>query len=309
MTSPEETALADTLRDLAGSPPFAIDAADVAAIERRGRRRWQRALALRGLAGVAVIALATAGAVGAVAAHGRTGTGGAGTPGTTRMAGYVRQQIETAPSPANSLLEVRQTDSGAADPSGVDTIWTDPATGNIMLLDGSGQAKLAYWQHDYYKNKVLNEDGTQVNYGPRTWWTDDVLVGGPVKGPVPSGPAETGYFTPAEVKAYLARPGWKITGYPTVDGHSTVEISFSKDGLTDDIWADARTYEVVRTLRKFPRLGTITQNYYWVPRSAAMTTLVNHPKVPAGFKEVPADLRRSGDLRHRVRHRRLDLGR
>jgi hypothetical protein len=302
MSCPEETALADTLRDLAGTPPFGLDAADVAAIERCGRRRWQRDLALRGLAGVAVIALATAGAVGAVAAHGRTGAG-TGAPGATRMAGYVRQQIETAPSPANSLLEVRQTDSGAGDPSGVDTIWTDPATGNTMLMNGSGQAKVAYWQHDYYKDKVLNEDGTQVNYGPRTWWTYDVLVGGPVKGPVPSGPAETNYFTPAEVKAYLARSDWKITGHQAIDGHSTVEISFSKDGLTDDIWADARTYEVVRTLRKLPHLGAITQNYYWVPRSAAMTTLINHPKVPAGFKEVPAD------LRHRVRHRRLDPGR
>jgi hypothetical protein len=115
------------------------------------------------------------------------------------------------------------------------------------------------------------------------------LVGGPVSGPVPSGPAETSYFTPAEFKADLARPGWKITGYQTIDGHSAVEISFAEDGLTSDIWADARTYEVVRTLRKLPRLGTITQNYYWVPRTTAMTTLINHPRIPAGYRRVPAD--------------------
>jgi hypothetical protein len=324
MSSPEETALADMLRDLTDSPPVALDADGVAAIERRGRRRLRRGLALRALAGVAVIGLVTAGALSA-AARSRTdlattgsavagsaiagapisgsGTTGASTPvtgtthtGATRMVGYVQQQIETAPNPADSLLEVTQT---ASDTPGAATVWTDPATGNTMIVNGSGQDKQVYWQHDYYKNKVLNEDGTQVNYGPRTWWNYDVLVGGPVSGPVPSGPADTNYFTPAEFKADLARPGWKIIGYPTIDGHSTVEISFAAAGLTNDIWADARTYEVVRTLRKLPKLGAITQDYYWVPRTTALSTLINHPDIPAGFRQVPGDLA----------HRRLRRGR
>jgi hypothetical protein len=46
---------------------------------------------------------------------------------------------------------------------------------------------------------------------------------------------------------------------------------------------------VVRTLRKFPHLPPVTEDFTWVPRSAALTNLINHPQIPAGFTEVPAD--------------------
>jgi hypothetical protein len=289
MSSPEETQLTDTLRDLVSALPsalpFTLSSADVAAIVRCARRRRRRRLVFRGLASVTAVGIAAA--VAFVSVTARTDSN---MPGTARIVGYVRKQIETAPNPADSLLKVTQTGNDGNDPSSVVTIWTDPVTGNTMLLSGSGQGRVAYWEHDYYKNRVLNEAGTQVNYGSGTWWTDDVLIGGPVSGPVPSGPVGGGYFTPAMVKALLAQPGWKIAGYPVIDGDSTVEISFSKDGLTSDIWADSHTYQVVRTLRKFPNLPVMTQNYYWVSRSAAMTTLVNHPKIPAGFKQVQGEL-------------------
>jgi hypothetical protein len=69
-----------------------------------------------------------------------------------------------------------------------------------MLRQGSGQAKVTYWEHDYYKNQVLHWDQTQVNYGPRTWWTYDMSAGGPIQGPVPSGPVGGNYTPASELK-------------------------------------------------------------------------------------------------------------
>jgi hypothetical protein len=292
MSSPEEIQLADDLRHLVAGQPFAPD---IEAIERRGRRQRRRGLAIRGLAGVTVLGLAVAGGVVAI---GRTGTGGeaAGTPAAktpgvarTETVAYVRQQIEAAVNPANYLIETKQTGSDVSDPSSMVTVWTDPTTGNTMLLRGSGPGKVAYWEHDYYKNRVLHWHQTQVNYGSRTWWTYDMQAAGPIQGPVPSGPVGGDYTPASQVKALLAKGDWRIVGHPVVDGHHTVKLSLSGDGLVDDIWADAHTYQVVRTLRKFPRLPAVTDDYSWVPRSAALASLINHPMIPAGFTQVPGD--------------------
>jgi hypothetical protein len=199
---------------------------------------------------------------------------------------YVRQRVEAAQSPAGYLIRTEQTGNDADHPSNAVTIWTDPATGNTMLLQGSGQAKVTYWEHDYYKNRVLHWDQTQVNYGPRTWFTYDMHAAGPIQGPVPSGPVGGDYTPASEVKALLGKGDWKIVGHPVVDGHHTVELSFSSHGLVNDIWADVQTYQVVRTLKKFPHLPAITADYYWTPKTAAMTNRINHPQIPAGFTQV-----------------------
>ena len=299
MTSPEEIQLTEDLRRIVAGQPFEPD---VEAIERRARRQYRRGLVTRGLAGVTVLGLAAAGGVVAAAGTGSPGEA-AGQPSAkapaaapsakapvaapTETVAYVRQQIEAPQDPANSLVEAKQTGNDADHPSSMVTIWTDPATGNTMLLQGSGQAKVTYWEHDYYKNRVLHWDQTQVSYGPRTWWTYDMSAGGPIQGQVPSGPVG-GHYTPAsEVTTLLGKgDGWKIVGHPVIDGHHTVELSWSSHGLINKIWADARTYQVVRTLRQFPHLPAITNDYSWVPKTTAMTYRVNHPQIPAGFTKV-----------------------
>lgn len=298
MSSPEEMQLADDLRHIVAGQPFTPD---IEAIERRARRQRRRGLVTGGLACVTVLGLA---AVGGVAATARTGSPGetagqaAGQPAAKAPAAkppakapvetvaYVRQQVEAAQSPAGYLIQTEQAGNNGDDPSQTVTIWTDPATGNTMLLQGSGQAKVTYWEHDYYKNRVLHWDQTQVNYGPRTWWTYDMSAGGPIQGPVPSGPVGGNYTPASEVKALLADGHWKIAGHPVVDGHHTIELSFSVGGLVSKIWADAQTYQVVRMLKQMPHLPAITADYYWVPKTAAKASLINHPQIPAGYAQV-----------------------
>jgi hypothetical protein len=172
------------------------------------------------------------------------------------------------------------------------TIWTDPRTGNTMLLQGSGAARLSYWEHDYFdSHRVLHWDQTQVNYGPRTWWNYNMHAAGPIQGPVPSGPVGGDYDSPAQVEQWLDKGVGKIVGHPYVDGHHTVELSISAGPVkTYVIFADVHTYQVVRTIDYFnqlPQSPPITANYQWIPRTPAMVKLVNHPVIPAGFTQVP----------------------
>jgi len=172
------------------------------------------------------------------------------------------------------------------------TSWTDPTTGNTMLLEGSGSSKLAYWEHDYYQNRILHWDQTQVNYGSRTWWNYNERASGPIQGQVPPGPVGGAVMSPAVVKELLAADG-KIVGHPVVDGRHTVEIyvSFGKV-LAYRIWADSHSYQVVRTVKYFltiPGATPLRADYTWVPATAKMSNLINHPQIPAGFTRVSAD--------------------
>jgi hypothetical protein len=309
MNSPQETRLADELRQIAAGQPFTPD---IEAIERRGHQRRRRGQAIRGLAGVAGLGVALTGGL-IVGTHIGTAaptaskpastsantaskaSGTASRPGSTppaQTAAYVSKQIAAALSPGNYLVETRQNTSSADSPPAMITIWTDPRTGNTMLLQGSGSGKIAYWEHDYYdSNRVLHWHQTQVNYGPRTWWTFDEHAAGPIDGPVPPGPVGGNYDTPQEIAQLLAH-GATIVGHPYVDGHRTVELSVGMGAVKFDIWADSQTYQVVRSAKYFPTgLGAppIVANYTWLPRSAAQVNLINNPKIPAGFTQVPAD--------------------
>lgn len=298
MSSPEEIQLADDLRGIVAGQPFAPD---IEAIGRRARRQRRRGLVTRGLAGVTVLGLAAAGGVVATArtgspgevagqasarAHGAAPAAKAPAAAPAVTVAYVRKQIETALTPANALIETRQTGDDMAHPSAAVIIWTDPATGTSMLLQGSGQARVTYWEHDYYKNKVLHWDQTQVEYGSRTWWTYDMSAGGRVQGPVPSGPVDSQYTPASQVKGLIGKGDWKIAGHPVIDGHRTIELSLSGPGLSDKIWADATTYQVVRTATQLEKLSPITDDYSWVLKTTTMTDRVNHPQIPAGFTQV-----------------------
>jgi hypothetical protein len=305
VNSQEETQLSDDLSRIVAGQPFAPN---VEAIERKGQQKRRRGLAVRGLAGLTVLGVAVAGGL-VVNAH--SGTAGkvanqpiaktatskapakTGGPVQLETVAYVQKQIAAAALNLNNyLIKSRQNDSGGS-PDEL-TIWTDPRTGNAMLLQGSGASRLAYWEHDYFdSSRVLHWDQTQVNYGPRTWWNFNEHASGPIQGPVPKGPADLAVNTPAQVEQWLKGGVGKIVGHPYVDGHHTVELSIAMGTVkTYVIFADVHTYQVVRTIDYFPTVPhakPIKADYTWVNRSPATVKLVNHPVIPAGFTQVPAD--------------------
>ena len=304
MKSPEETQLSDDLHHIVGRRPFDLD---LEAIERSGRRQRRRGLAVRGLAGVAVLAVAVVGGLAATTHNGTTGnvaghtsartaTGKAGvkpaSPAKLETVAYVEKHIAAAASGVNNyLVKSRQNTSSVGTPSVEITIWTDPRTGNTMLQQGSGAARLTYWEHDYFDSqRVLHWDQTQVNYGPRTWWNYNMHAAGPIQGPAPKGPVGGNYPGPAEVKQWLDKGVGKIVGHPYVDGHPTVELTvYASSAKTYVIFADVHTFQVVRTIDYFGQVSDappITANYTWVPRTPAMVKLVNNPVIPAGYTQV-----------------------
>jgi hypothetical protein len=303
MKSPEETQLSDDLHRIVGRRPFALD---LEAIERSGRRQRRRGLAVRGLAGVAVLAVAVVGGLAAthngtagnVAGHAsaRAAIGHAAvkpaSPAKLETVAYVEKHITAAASGLNSfLVKARLNSSSVGTPSVEFTIWTDPRTGNTMLQQGSGAARLTYWEHDYLdSDRVMHWDQTQVNYGPRTWWNYNMHAAGPIQGPAPKGPVGGDYPGPAEIKQWLGKGVGKIVGHPYVDGHHTIELSvYASSAKTYVIFADVHTYQVVRSIDYFGRPSDappIIANYTWVPRTPAMVKLVNNPVIPAGYTQV-----------------------
>jgi len=238
------------------------------------------------------------GTAGNVAGHtsARTATGKAGvkpaSPAKLETVAYVEKHIAAAASGVNNyLVKSRQNTSSVGTPSAEITIWTDPRTGNTMLQQGSGAARLTYWEHDYFdSNRVLHWDQTQVNYGPRTWWNYNMHAAGPIQGPAPKGPVGGNYPGPAEVKQWLAKGVGKIIGHPDVDGHHTIELSvYASSAKTYVIFADLHTFQVVRTIDYFGKASDappITANYTWVARTPAMVKLVNNPVIPVGYTQV-----------------------
>ena len=304
MKSPEETQLSDDLHRIVDGPPVTLD---LEAIERSGQRQRRRGLALRGLAGAAVLGVAVVGSLAAANHSGtagrvagqaaaRTATGKAAvqpaSPAKVETVAYVEKHITAAAAGVNNyLVKSRQNTSSVGTPSAEITIWTDPRTGNTMLQQGSGAARLTYWEHDYLdSDRVMHWDQTQVNYGPRTWWNYNMHAAGPIQGPAPKGPVGGDYPGPAEIKQWLGKGVGKIVGHPYVDGHHTIELSvYASSAKTYVIFADVHTYQVVRSIDYFGRPSDappIIAIYTWVPRTPAMVKLVNNPVIPAGYTQV-----------------------
>ena len=308
MNSSEETQLSDDLRRIVQTGASALD---LDAVERRGCREQRRTVALRGLtaAGVAGIAVA-----GSLAAFRHPGTAVAVAPAKTASGqrasatasvpapqldnvAYVRQQMGAAHDPANSVVEMRQSAVDASNPA--QTVWTDPTTANEMTSYVSASGKVTTWQHQYLDSqRVVNLDDTEVDYGPRTWSYSTQKFGAPWSGPAPTTPVNGITYIPAtEAKNMLAEGNVKIVGHPVVDGHRTVELSIAlgKQGKAETmyLYVDSQTFQVVRLVRVFfpdsAHPASATSDYTWVKRAPALTKLINHPQIPAGFTQVPAD--------------------
>lgn len=307
MNSAEETQLTDDLRRIVQTGAPAPDLDDV---ERRGLREQRRAVALRSLAAVGVVGIATAGSLIAFRHPGAAGAApvavapaktASGQPTSTTASqldnvAYVRQQVGAAHDPANSVVEMKQSAVDAGNPA--QTVWTDPATANEMLSWVSAGGKVTTWQHQYLDSlRVVNLDDTEVDYGPRTWSYRTAKFSEPWSGPAPTTPVNGITYIPAtQAKNMLARGNVTIVGYPVADGHRTVELSIAlgKQGKAETmyLYVDSQTFQVVRLVRVFApdsaHPASATSDYIWVQRTPALTRLINHPQIPAGFTQVPA---------------------
>jgi hypothetical protein len=309
MNPSEETQLHDDLRRIV---PADAPALDLDAIEQRGRRELRRAAVLRGLAAASVVGIAAASSL---LAFRHPGAGGGApvaqapvtsAPAPGRQAGvtasapapqldnvaYVRQQIGAARDPANRVVEMKQDATDASIPA--ETDWTDPLTASVMEQTVIDVGQIAVWTHQYLdRHRVINVDFTQVNYNSRTWSFRTENFSAPVAGPAPASPAlGVSYIPAAELKTMLARGDVKIVGHPVVDGHHTVELSDSI-GKAESMYfyVDSESFQLVRLVRVFApgsaQQASATSDYTWVPRTPALTRLINHPQVPAGFTQVP----------------------
>ena len=139
----------------------------------------------------------------------------------------MRQQVGEAQDPPNSVVEMKQSGIDAANPP--ETVWTDPATANELILSVSYGGKVVTWQHQYLdSHRVINLDDTEVDYGPRTWSYRTENFGSPISGPAPTAPViGVSYFPATMLKNMLDQGTVKIVGHPVVDGHHTVELSVS----------------------------------------------------------------------------------
>lgn len=145
-------------------------------------------------------------------------------------------------------------------------------------------------------HRVINLNDTQVNYGPRTWSYRTEEFSSPISGPAPTAPVNgVSYIPAASVKAMLAQGNVKIVGHPVVEGHRTVEltVSLGKQGKEEAnfFYVDSQTFQLVRLVRVFApdsaHPASKTSDYIWVQRTPALTKLINHPQIPAGFTQVP----------------------
>ncbi len=312
MNPSEETQLRDDLRRIVQAD---APAPDLDAVERRGRREQRRAVALRGVAAAGVAGIAVAGSLAAFRHAGSAAPGPVAVAPATAASGqragttapaaapqldnvaYVRRQVAAAHDPANSVVEMKQSAIDGSNPA--QTVWTDPATANEMMTWVSAGGKVTTWQHQYLDSqRVVNLDDTEVDYGPRTWSYRTEKFSQPWSGPAPTTPVNgITYIPAAEAKNMLAQGNVKIAGHPVVDGHRTVELSvgLGKQGKAEtmDLYVDSQTFQVVRLVRVFnpdsAQSASATSDYTWVSRTPALTRLINHPQIPAGFTQVPAD--------------------
>jgi hypothetical protein len=283
MKSQQEVQLSDDLRQLVAGPPIAVD---LEAIERRGRQSRRTGIAVKAVAGLAVALVAGA----AIAVQG--GAGGAG-PVTSKpsvvTAAYVVRHVEaTLGDASNFIVRTTQQSSSGGPISPPVTQWTDPRTGSSYGVRGSGSARVLFWGSTYFVDRVLHWRTTEADYSTRTWFVSVMHAAESVQGPLPSGPSVPG-GSPQQITQELKAGTFTIVGHGEVNGHQATELRMVLGPLVNDLWIDSTTYQPVRetkTLTAPTHVDRLTINESWIPRTAALVNIANHPQIPAGFRQV-----------------------
>jgi hypothetical protein len=301
MNSQAESQLSDDLQRLVAAQPFVPD---IAAIERRGRQARRRTAALRGAAGLGAAGLGAAGGITAVAlvvsgvggapavpggstAAGGGAAGAAASKPPVQTAAYVSAQVEAALAQADKYIIRTTTNSYAG---GTYTNWTDPRTGSSYASQGTGSGRVLSWGSSYLVQDVLHWSTTEADYSSHTWFVSVIHAAGPIVSPMPTGPDVPG-GSPAQLKKGLATGVYKIVGHGHVNGHRAIELRAGRRPLVMTVWVDAQTYQPVRLIKTFTfgqKDDSLSFDESWVPRSAALVKIANHPEIPAGFTRVAA---------------------
>jgi hypothetical protein len=309
MNSPLETQLGHDLRELASGRPFTPD---LEVIRQRARQRRHRARVLRGAAagGAAVLAAAglfvavhgtggaasrsTAGPSAATTATPRAGTTTPGTGTTTpgpETVAYVTEQVKAALANVNDyILRDDQAETGPGGHS--DTIWTDPRTSNAyeVLHDPSSGMSVA-WLSTYLVNRVLTWKDVEADFSTRTWFVSVIHAAGPIQGSTAG--ATSTVMTPAQIKAWLDSGKLKVVGQQVINGHHAIGLRGPWADGYRELWVDSRTFLPVRIIMAdFADSGgplknvMLVNNETWLPRTTSLLDMVNHVRIPAGFRQV-----------------------
>jgi hypothetical protein len=94
----------------------------------------------------------------------------------------------------------------------------------------------------------------------------------------------------------LASGRFKIIGHRNIGGHAATGLKgpFAAGNL--EVWVDSATFQPLRVIRADladthgPLRNVVTvSTESWLSRASTLVSLVNHPQIPAGFSQVPAD--------------------
>jgi hypothetical protein len=265
----------------------------------RARSRARRRRTARGLlAGVPAAALATGlvlamqnstrgpatGATGTTASPAAPAASAASQP-AVETAAYVAKRVEAVLANANHYI-IRETTNSY--PGGTYTSWTDPRTGSAYAVQGTGSRKVLSWNSAYFVKRVLHWSTTEADYSTHTWFVSVIHAAGPVQGPLPK-PADGNDVSPAQLRKWLQDGTMRVVGHGHVNGHQATALRAQLAMGTLKIWVDSQTFEPVREISALGvgQQHTLVFNESWVPRTAGLVSLANHPQVPAGFTQVP----------------------
>jgi hypothetical protein len=286
----EETRLGDELQRLVSSPPFRLDQAD---IERRAHRSRQHQLLTRGLAGVVALGVVAAG--GAVigarpgAASSPVARSSAGQARTVTLADVEKGITTSLDSIDNYVIKDVGVDSSssAKGPAGDSTIWVDARTGDLME---TGYGLIDWTYNSYGSGHALELHQTAVYPQSRAYYSKTTKTTKPLSDYPLSDYGDSLIPDPQQFKQLLNGGTATIIGYAEVNGHKTVGVSVTKSGNTMQLWADTKTYQVVRAVFVIKLSATavmhVTDNYTWLPRSASLLKQMTTPVIPAGFKRL-----------------------
>jgi hypothetical protein len=265
----------------------------------RARSRARRRRTARGLlAGVPAVALATGlvlamqnsprgpatSATGTTASPAAPAASAASQP-AVETAAYVTEHVEAVLANANHYI-IRETTNSYS--GGTYTSWTDPRTGSAYAVQGTGSRKVLSWNSAYFVKRVLHWSTTEADYSTHTWFVSVIHAAGPVQGPLPK-PADGSDVSPAQLRKWLKDGTMRVVGHGHVNGHQATALRAQLAIGTLRIWVDSQTFEPVREISALGagQRHTLVFNESWVPRTARLVSLANHPQVPAGFTQVP----------------------
>jgi hypothetical protein len=298
-----ESQLTDDLRAALDEATAGLRATPGMAVRARAsgrRRRTTRGL----LAVVPALALA-AGAAVALHASGvgdSVSANASGQPKAVTQA-YVVKRAEAALANADNYI---LTETGIGAYERLTSSMIDPRTSSFYTRPGNDQVgQSATWSGTYWRNGYQHFWAVDVNYTNRTWWSSDESSTGkstPNTAPVTPG------GSPSDFVKALKDGELKLSGRRAeVNGRQAIELVAGPNlpsvvnmspqmakkmakNLAKAIakshasfWIDAQTYLLLRI-----GTGSGTVNETWTPRTPALTQLVNHPVIPAGFRHISA---------------------